>query len=299
VRGYRLMYEYCARRNVPHRRCGKLVVAATENERAALEALLERARSNGTGGVRWLDADAARALEPALRCVAAIDSPDSGIVDPAELCMALAGELEQANGRVVLNAKVARVRRADGGAFRVETATGDAVTCARLVNAAGLSATHVAAAIEGLDAAHVPRQYYGAGHYYGLHGKAPFSRLIYPMPEPHGLGVHLGFDFAGRVRFGPDVRFVDAPDYRFDDSRRAAFAASIRRWWPELRDEDLTPDFVGVRPKIHGPGEPQADFRIDDATHHGLPGLVNLFGIESPGLTSSLAIGEEVAGRLP
>ncbi|MCE5234084.1 MAG: NAD(P)/FAD-dependent oxidoreductase [Mizugakiibacter sp.] len=297
VRGNALLYAWCQAHAVPHRRLGKLVVAASAGEVDALRALQTRAQANGAQGLRWLDAEAAQALEPALRCAAALESPSSGIVDVPAYVISLLGAIEHAGGQVLVRTRVGRaVREADG--FRVETADGGAARCRVLVNAAGLGAVELARRVEGLDARHVPALHYAAGHYYALHGRAPFARLIYPLPQQQGLGVHLGFDMAGRARFGPDVRWLAAPDYRFDDSRRTRFADAVRAWWPALRDEDLAPDFVGVRPKLAGPGEPMADFRIDDAAVHGVPGLVNLFGIESPGLTASLALGEEVRDRL-
>lgn len=296
VRGRRLLYDYCARRGIPHHKLGKLVVANDWLEAESLRVVMQRAEANGVDGLRYLDADEARRLEPALQCVAAIESAESGILDVAEYVMALVGEIEQLGGRVQCDTGVAAVRVEDG-VFSIEVG-GDRVRCRRLVNAAGLTSTDLARRIDGLDAAHIPTQYYAAGHYYRLRGKAPFSRLIYPVPQAAGLGVHLGLDRAGQVHFGPDVRWLPEPDYRFDDSQRAAFADSIRRWWPALRDDQLEPDFVGVRPKLVGPGQPSGDFVIQDASIHGIANLVNLFGIESPGLTSSLAIGEEVATRL-
>jgi L-2-hydroxyglutarate oxidase LhgO len=210
--------------------------------------------------------------------------------------MALIGEIEQGDSRVLCEIAVSAVRIESDG-FRIETARGESVRCRRLVNAAGLDATQLALRCDGLDPLHVPRVHYAAGHYYALRGRAPFSQLIYPVPEPSGLGVHLGFDTAGRARFGPDVRWIDAPDYRFDDAQRQAFIDGVRAWWPGLDPDDLSPDFVGVRPKLSGPGEAAADFVLQDAHAHGVRGLVNLFGIDSPGLTSSLAIGEHVRQR--
>lgn len=297
VRGVQLLYEFCARRGVPHRRTGKLVVADEEVERGPLERLLARGLANGVGDLRWLEVDEARRLEPAVDCVAAVDSPSSGIVDVPELIMALIGEIEQRGGRVVTNTRVVAARR-EPQAMSVEVQGGDRVQCRTLVNAAAFGAIPLAQCIEGLDPRHVPRQYFAQGHYYTIPGRCPFTRLIYPLPEKAGLGVHLGFDLAGRVRFGPDIRFIDGQDYRFDDGRRAEFGASIRRWWPAIDESQLAPDFVGVRPKLSGPGEASADFRIDGPELHGIEGLINLFGIESPGLTSSLAIGEEVARRV-
>jgi L-2-hydroxyglutarate oxidase LhgO len=296
VRGRELLYAYCAERGVAHRRLGKLVVAVNEAERPALLALHARGIANGVP-LAWLEADAVRALEPELRCVAALDSPTSGIVDVPELILALEGEIGQLGGQVLCHTPVVRIARA-GALWRVQSVGGDAITCHKVVNAAGHGALALAACTEGIDLSTLPRAHYGQGHYYGLRGRAPFRRLIYPLPGPASLGVHLGMDLSGRARFGPDLRWVDGLDYRFDDARRAEFAEAIRQWWPALADEDLQPDFVGVRPKIHGPGEAQPDFRIDDEGVHGLPGVVQLYGIESPGLTSALAIGEDVARRL-
>ena len=298
VRGRRLLYDFCARRGIPHHKLGKLVVATDWLEAESLRVVMQRAQANGVEGLRMIDGAEATRLESALHCTAAIESAESGILDVAEYVMALVGEIEQLGGRVTCSMPVTSVGCEDG-VFSVEVAGGDRVRCRRLVNAAGLHATQVARSIDGLEPHHVPTQFYAAGHYYRLRGQAPFSRLIYPVPQAAGLGVHLGLDSAGHVHFGPDVRWLPEPDYHFDDSQRSAFAESIRRWWPALRDDQLEPDFVGVRPKLVGPGSPSGDFVIQDAATHGLANLVNLFGIESPGLTSSLAIGEEVATRLP
>lgn len=296
VDGRDRLYAFCAARGVPHRRCGKFVVATSEDEIDALQALARRASENAVR-VEWVDAAQAQQAEPALRCAAALDSPDSGIVDVPELVMALIGGIERDDNRVICEAGVASAHPDDAG-FTLVMSSGDRVRCRTLVNAAGLEATAFAARIEGLDAACVPHIHLAAGHYYALRGRAPFSRLVYPLPEPSGLGVHLGFDLAGRSRFGPDVRWIDTVDYAFDDSREAEFYAGVRRWWPALPDGALAPDFVGVRPKLSGHGESAADFMIQDASVHGLAGLVNLFGIDSPGLTSALGIGEEVCARL-
>ncbi|HQW82229.1 MAG TPA: NAD(P)/FAD-dependent oxidoreductase [Pseudomonadota bacterium] len=297
VRGRHLLYDFCAKRGVTHRRTGKLVVATDWLESEALHVVLQRAEANGVDGLRLIDANEVRRIEPSLHGVAAIESTASGIVDVAEYVMALIGELEQAGGRVACETRVTAVR-CEAGAFDVALAGGDRVRCRRLINAAGLTSTQVARTIDELAEHHIPRQFYASGHYYRLRGKSPFSRLIYPMPQAAGLGVHLGMDSAGQVHFGPDVRWIDAPNYQFDDSQHVAFADSIRRWWPSLRDDQLEPDFVGVRPKLVGPGQSSGDFVIQDVTTHGISNLINLFGIESPGLTSSLAIGEEVAARL-
>lgn len=297
VRGRRLLYDFCTRRGITHRKLGKLVVATDWLEAESLDVVVKRAQANGVEGLRIVDGAAAMRLEPALHCAAAIESAESGILDVPEYVMALVGEIEQLGGRVACSMPVTSVRCEDG-VFSVEVKGGDRVRCRRLINAAGLHATHVARTIDALAAQHIPMQFYAAGHYYRLRGKSPFSRLIYPVPQAAGLGVHLGLDSAGHVHFGPDVRWLPEPDYHFDDRQRTAFADSIRRWWPVLRDDQLEPDFVGVRPKLVGPGAPSGDFVIQDAPTHGITNLVNLFGIESPGLTSSLAIGEEVAARL-
>ena len=293
-RGRDMLYDYAAQRGIPHRRLGKLIVATRGEETAALRALFERGLSNGVR-LAWLDGPAAEALEPALHCAAAIHSPDSGIVDSAELVMALSGDLQQAGGLLLCRARVTRIG-GDGELFQIETADGERLCCRRVVNAAGLGATALAADISGLAPEHVPRLWFGAGQYYQAHRPVPFTRLIYPLPIPGALGMHLGFDLAGRARFGPDLRFIERPDYGFDDSQRRKFADAIRAWWPEIRDEDLSPDFVGIRPKLVGPGEHSADFLVQGPATHGVAGLVNLFGIDSPGLTASLALGEHVAG---
>lgn len=296
LRGRDLMYAFCEKRGVPYRRCGKYVVANHAAELPELEALARRSAENGVV-VRWVDRDEARREEPEIECVAALDSPDSGIVEVPEFVMALIGGIERDDSRVLCEVPVASIR-CETEAFVIETARGESLRCRQIVNAAGLEATALAARIEDFDRGFIPRMHLAAGHYYSLRGRAPFRKLIYPLPEPSGLGVHLGFDLAGRARFGPDVRWVDEVDYGFDDSQREAFYKGVRRWWPGLADDALAPDFVGIRPKLSGPGEAAADFVIQDEATHRVPGLVNLFGIDSPGLTSSLAIGEEVARRL-
>jgi L-2-hydroxyglutarate oxidase LhgO len=292
-RGRDLLYAYAEQHGIAHRRTGKLIVATREADIPVLRRLIERGRGNGVA-LQWLDAAQTQLLEPALNCLAAIHSPDSGVIDAAELVMALLGDLQQVGGELACHAEVTRIGRTDG-LFRIETVAGDGIICRRVLNAAGLGATALASATAGLSPRHVPRLWYGAGHYYQASRPVPFTRLIYPLPHPGGLGVHLGFDLAGRARFGPDLRYIDRIDYRFDDSRRELFAAGIRAWWPALEPSDLAPDFVGVRPKLVGPGGHNPDFMIQAARDHGIPGLVNLFGIESPGLTAALALGEHIA----
>lgn len=297
VRGRDLLYDFCARYGVPHQRTGKWVVAVEPEQGAALEELAVRAEVNGLGRLRIVEQAELARLEPALRAHAAIDVPQTGIVDVPLYVEALAGALQQAGGMLAVGNRVSRIVPEDA-CFAVEVEGSEAVYARVVVNSAGLSAQSVARSIVGLAEQHVPPLHPASGHYYRSSRPVPFSRLVYPMPGVSGLGVHLGYDPEGRPRFGPDVRFPGRVDYGFDDSQKAAFAESIRGWWPELDEDDLHPDFVGVRPKLVGPGEPTPDFVIQDHTTHGLRGLINLFGIESPGLTSSLAIGEEVSARL-
>jgi L-2-hydroxyglutarate oxidase LhgO len=307
VAGRALLYDYCASHGVGHRRCGKLVVATSAGQIAALEALAQRALANGVDDLALLGAAEVTALEPELRCAAALLSPSSGIVDSHALMLALQGDLERAGGAVVLRSPVEGVECGASGDRDHRVAVGGAeptVLHARLVvNAAGLYAPDLAARFEGLAARHVPRAHFSKGSYYALAGRAPFRRLAYPMPQDAWLGVHLTLDLAGAARFGPDAQWLDIAsadqiDYRVDPARADGFYADIRRYWPGLPDGALQPAYSGVRPKIHGPGEPAPDFLIQGPREHGVAGLVNLFGIESPGLTSCLALADEVRVRL-
>lgn len=305
VEGRRRLYPYLAARGVAHRRCGKLIVAGAAADVARIEAIWRQGLANGVEDLELLDGDEARRLEPNLACVAALHSPHTGIFDSAGYMRALLGEIEAGGGAVALGAPVERITPLSGGGFEIAVGGAAAMRLrvGAAVNAAGLSAPAVARAIEGLDPAHVPRQRLAKGSYFSVSGRAAFSRLIYPAPVDGGLGVHLTLDLGGRMRFGPDVEWLateepEAIDLRVDPARAAAFAAAIRRYWPDLPAEALTPDYAGCRPKLSGPGEPAADFRIDGPERHGLCGLVNLFGIESPGLTSALAIAEAAAARL-
>ena len=296
VAGKALLYDYCAERGVAHRRCGKLIVATTAAEARGLREFWASAAANGVGDLRWLSPGEAAELEPQLRCVAALLSPSTGIVDVHGLMSALQADVEAGGGQVVLNTTFTGAQPVAGGfALTLADPREVAVTCRVLVNSAGLEAPAVARRIAVLADRHIPPAHFARGHYYALGGTPPFSRLVYPMPEGGGLGIHATLDLAGRVRFGPDVEWVDGVDYRFEADRRQDFAAAIRRYYPALDATRLTADYTGIRPKIYGPGEPGRDFRIDGAEHHGIPGLVNLFGIESPGLTASLAIGEAVS----
>lgn len=301
VEGKRRLYAYCDERGVEHRRCGKLIVATSQAQVPALRDILARGEANGVHDLEWMDGPQVRDREPALRCVAAVWSPSTGIVDSHGLMLALLGDLEAAGGAVALASPVQAVR-CTGDGFIVQTGGESPMELgARVfVNAAGLDACALAGRIEGWPQHLTPRAYCAKGNYYALARKAPFSRLIYPIPEAAGLGVHLTLDLAGQARFGPDVEWVEPDgqgrlDYRVAPERAQAFYAEIRRYWPDLPDDALQPAYSGIRPKIHGPGEPAADFMILRPCEHGVAGLVQLFGIESPGLTASLALGEVVA----
>ncbi|TWO67015.1 NAD(P)/FAD-dependent oxidoreductase [Caenimonas sedimenti] len=303
VRGKELLYALCASHGVDHRRCGKLTVANSPQEVQALRGLQDRAAANGVP-VDWLEADQALALEPALRCIAALASPSTGIVDSHGFMLALQGDLERAGGFVALGSPVAGAVLGRGGADHVvRMEDGTELAAGIVVNAAALHACALARHFEGLAAAHVPREFFAKGNYYTLAGRAPFTHLIYPAPADAWLGVHLTLDLGGQAKFGPDLEWLDVKDpseidYRVDAARADAFYAEVRRYWPGLPDGALAPSYSGVRPKIHGPTEKAADFRIDGPAAHGFPGLVNLFGIESPGLTSALAIAEDVLALL-
>lgn len=306
VRGKQLLYALCESHGVAHRRCGKLIVATDAAQLAGLKALADKAARNGVDDLRWLSGEQARALEPALACEAALLSPSTGIVDSHGLMLALQGDLERAGGAVGLASTVqAIVASAEGHVLRVRSEGVEMELQARIVvNAAGLWAPAVAAATEGLDPQFAPQAHFSKGCYFALAGRAPFERLVYPLPQDAWLGVHLTLDLGGQARFGPDAQWLPdvtdpaAIDYQVDPARAEAFYADVRRYWPGLPDGALQPAYSGVRPKIHGPGEPAPDFRIDGPGVHGIPGLVNLLGIESPGLTSSLAIADEVLARL-
>ncbi|MBA3995868.1 MAG: FAD-dependent oxidoreductase [Candidatus Accumulibacter sp.] len=309
VAGKRLLYDFCAAHGVAHRRCGKLIVATSEAQAAQLDALRRQGETNGVDDLRLLTAAEARALEPELACHAALLSPSTGIVDSHGLMLALLGDAERAGAALARCSPLLRgsvEAGSAGGKDGIVLETGGAeplrLRAGLVINAAGLSAPRIAGALAGFPAAHLPRAYYAKGSYYALTGRAPFSRLVYPLPEPGGLGVHLTLDLGGQARFGPDVEWPAdpgvEPDYRVDPARADGFYAEVRRYWPGLRDGALAPAYAGIRPKIAGPGEAAADFVLQGPAEHGVPGLINLFGIESPGLTASLAIAERVAALL-
>jgi L-2-hydroxyglutarate oxidase LhgO len=297
-RAAHLLYAYCAERGVPHRRLGKLVVARHPDEVERLRQHMAHAAEAGVEGLQWLGADEARGLEPNLACYAAFLSPNSGIVDSHALMLAYQAELEGYGGIVVLRAPVTGGAVTSEG-IRVEVGGAERMTllCKTLVNCAGHGAPPLARAIAGVPAESVPRAYFRRGVYFSVTSR-PFKRLIYPVHGPGGMDIHAVIDIAGNVRFGPDIEWVDGLDYSVDPGRAEAFYRSIRTFWPDLPDGALSPAYAGIRPRITGPDEPAADFMIQGPRDHGIPHLVNLFGIESPGLTSSLAIGEYVAGLL-
>ena len=304
VRGKELLYALCASHGVDHRRCGKLTVANSDADLAALRGLQDRAAANGVP-VDWLEAREAIALEPALRCLAALHSPSTGIVDSHQFMLALQGDLERAGGMVAFGTRAigARLAQRAGEPHVLRFADGTELACDLVVNSASLHACALARQFEGLDARFVPREWFAKGNYYALSGRAPFTHLIYPAPADAHLGTHLTLDLGGQAKFGPDIEWLDVRtpeeiDYRVDPARADAFYAEVRRYWPGLPDGALAPSYSGVRPKIHGPHEKAPDFRIDGPGLHGVPGLVNLFGIESPGLTSALAIAELARGLL-
>ena len=294
VQGRQMLYEYCSERGIGHRRCGKLIVATSQPQRAGLQGIIAKAAANGVNDLVLLTRDQALAMEPALECVAAVHSPSTGIVDSHALMLALQGDLENAAGMVAFNSPVARGRATPQG-IELETVDGTPLRARSVVNAAGLSAPSLARKIEGLDPALLPVAHYAKGNYFTLSGRSPFARLIYPVPEAAGLGVHLTIDLGGQAKFGPDVQWVDSPDdLVVDPARGDAFYAEVRKYWPALPDGALQAGYAGIRPKINAPHEAARDFLIQGPAEHGVAGLVNLFGIESPGLTSSLAIGELV-----
>ncbi|QNK66720.1 NAD(P)/FAD-dependent oxidoreductase [Variovorax sp. PAMC26660] len=298
VEGKQLLYAYAAERGLPHQRCGKLIVATSAEQAGQLEAIRAKAAANGVDDLVQITAEQAIAMEPQLHCVAALHSPSTGIVDSHALMLSLLGDLENADGMLALKSPITRAECGDGAIILIAE-DGTKLRCRSVVNAAGLGAPALARRFEGLPPTAVPAEYFAKGNYFTLSGKAPFGRLIYPVPEPGGLGVHLTVDLGGQAKFGPDVQWVAcADDLVVDPARGDSFYAEVRKYWPALPDGALIPGYAGMRPKISGPGEPAADFVIDGPETHGVPGLVNLFGIESPGLTSSLAIGRHVARLL-
>ena len=298
VQGKALLYDYCEALGIGHRRCGKLIVATCDAELPQLAGIIAKAAANGVNDLVLLTREQARAIEPQLECVAAIHSPGTGIVDSHALMLSLQGELEASGGIVVLNTAVALVD-IEQTAITVVANDGTRLRVNTLVNAAGLQAPALARRFQGLDPVHIPQAFFAKGNYFTLAGRSPFSRLIYPVPQAAGLGVHLTVDLGGQAKFGPDVQWVDsADDLAVDPARSDAFYAEVRKYWPGLQDGALMPGYAGIRPKINAPHEAARDFLIQGPADHGVRGLVNLFGIESPGLTSSLAIANYVTDLL-
>lgn len=297
VQGKHMLYNYCQERGIPHSRLGKLIVAATPAEAPVLHSIRAKAEINGVSDLELLSGEEARRLEPALNAAAALLSPSTGIVDSHALMLSLQGDIEHAGGAVVFHARVEGATAQPGHfVLQVGGAEPMELACEVLVNAVGLHAPEVARRIGGVPPETIPTAHLCKGSYYSLQGRAPFGRLIYPVPEAAGLGVHLTLDLGGQARFGPDVQWVEREEYDVDLARADGFYAAIRRYWPALPDGALLPGYAGIRPKISGPGEPAADFVVAGPAQHGVGGLVHLFGIESPGLTASMALAGHVEG---
>ncbi len=296
VEGRNRLYDYCEAHNVPFKRCGKFVIATSEQQHSGLRELQQNARANGVDDLVLLDRAETRSRIPQLRCFSALWSPSTGIIDSHAYLLSLQGDLENAGGVVVFNSTVT------GGSVNngmLELAVENGGDCFRLaagtvVNCAGLGGDRLARAIEGIDTDALPSYSYARGNYFSYAGESPFTSLIYPLPNEYGLGIHVTLDMAGRIRFGPDVEWIDEISYDVDPNRDALFYQAIRSYWPDLEDGSLYPAYSGIRPKINGKGLPAVDFCIQDQSRHGITGLINLFGIESPGLTASLALADHV-----
>jgi L-2-hydroxyglutarate oxidase LhgO len=300
VAGRELLYRYLQERSLPHKACGKLIVATSEAQKPALETIMTRAKASGVDTLRWLSGAEAKAMEPEVRCEIALLSPETGVVDSHALMLSLLGECEAAGGSLALNTPITGWRREAEG-FSVDFGGADPATYTvrTIVNAAGHGAPRLLHSFEGFPPVRIPKQSFAKGNYFALTGKQPFTHLVYPVPEAAGLGIHATIDMGGRVKFGPDVEWVESDqDLIVDPARAEKFYAAIRTYWPGLPDGALVADYAGIRPKLHGATEPMPDFRIDGPELHGVPELVNLLGIESPGLTSSLAIAEMVREKL-
>ncbi len=299
VEGRQRLYAYCREHGVPHSQLGKLIVATSDDEIPGVEKIEAAARANGVDNLEWLSVAEAQRLEPELRCVAALLSPSTGIVDSHALMLAYQGDAEEAGAMVAFKTPLVGGRvRADGFELSVGGAEPATIRCRYLVNAAGLYAPLVARALDGVPRESLPPAYFCRGCYFTLSGRTPFRRLIYPVPVPGGLGVHITLDLAGQARFGPDVEWIPGIDYAVDPRRGDKFYEAVRRYWPGLKDGALQPGYAGIRPKISGPNEPAADFLVQGPGSHGVPGLVNLYGIESPGLTASLPLADEALRHL-
>lgn len=299
VEGKWMLYDYCASHGVPHSNCGKLIVATEDAHLEKLQAILDKGAENGVDDLEQIGANQAISMEPALSCIAAINSPSTGIVDSHSLMLAYQGDAEDHGAMIAFNAPVLRGEVTSTGT--VLDVGGDnpmRIKAQKVVNSAGLHAMHLAEKIEGLDPAKIPPTFYCKGSYFTMARKSPFTRLIYPMPQAAGLGVHVTLDMGGQIRFGPDIEWVEEMDYEVDPARGDSFYEAVRAYWPDLPDGALEPGYSGIRPKIAKPGGAGLDFMIQGPEEIGVGGFVNLFGIESPGLTSSLAIGKRVQNLL-
>lgn len=295
LRGKRLLYQYCRERSIAHRQLGKLIIAVDDSEMPRLVALQEKALVNGVTDLTWMDKRVLAEVEPGLHAHAALFSPSTGIIDSHGLMLSLLADAEAAGAQLVLQARVSGGRESDDG--MVLFVDGEELLAGTVVNAAGLTAHVLAAKMRGVPHETIPRVRYARGVYFALSGHHPFSHLIYPLPEPGGLGTHLTLDLAGQARFGPDVEWINRVDYTVDPDRVDGFYQSIRRWWPQLAQGALSPTYSGIRPKVINEDKPEGDFLIQGQEGHGIRGLINLFGIESPGLTACLAIADEVLRR--
>jgi L-2-hydroxyglutarate oxidase LhgO len=299
VQGKELLYRYCAEHGVPHQRIGKVVVATDESEISAVQSYVAKAQANGVTDLQWLNGEQLRELEPAVRCVAGFLSPSTGIIDSHAFMLALQGDAENHGASIVFFSPVeSGETRDDGIVLNVGGTEPMSLLARTVINSAGLYAQNVARSLRGIPTPSIPPQYFAKAHYYTLTGRSPFRRLVYPVATHAHLGVHVTLDLGGQARFGPDVNWVDGVDYSFDDSREPLFYEAVRNYYPQLKDGSLQPGYTGIRPKISGPSEPAADFLIQGPREHGVAGLVNLYGIESPGLTAALAIGEQVLSLL-
>jgi L-2-hydroxyglutarate oxidase LhgO len=300
VAGKEMLYRYCEEHGIGHQRIGKVLVAAAPEEVDTLKDYVQKAEGNGVTDLRWLSSAELREMEPAVDCVAGFFSPSTGIIDSHGLMLALLGDAESSGAALALKSPLLAGRvLEDGIELRVGGADPMVLVARQVINSAGLTAPTVAGSIEGIPARHIPPQYFAKAHYYSLSGRSPFRHLVYPVASSAHLGVHVTLDLAGQARFGPDISWVDGIDYRFDESREPLFYEAIRKYYPALKPGALSPGYTGIRPKVSPEGQPAADFMIQGPGDHGVPGLVNLFGIESPGLTASLAIADHVRQLLP
>jgi len=301
VAGKHRLYDYCADHGVPHRRCGKLIVATAGEELEVLSTIQDRARANGVEDLVEVGGNALSEMEPEIRALAALVSPSTGIIDSHALMLAYQGEAEDHGAAIAFKSRFERAEAtASGFTLRVGDWAGETtqIGCRLLVNAGGLWAQAIGRNIDGLDPATVPARFFCKGNYFSLLGRQPFSRLIYPVPASASLGVHVTVDMSGRNRFGPDQEWIDDIDYDVDPARAEVFYDAVRRYWPALPDHGLQPAYAGIRPKVQRPGGHNEDFVVHGPETHGLAGLVNLYGIESPGLTASLALADLVAEEL-